>query len=57
MNEVVMLNIFLVLEVPDVSYLKERDFAMHFDNERNLPENIPSVIVHFTPPHVFHSIE
>ncbi|XP_068631532.1 ribonuclease Z, mitochondrial isoform X2 [Battus philenor] len=46
--------VFIVLEVPDISYLKEEEFALHFDNGVNPPENLPTVVVHFTPPHVFH---
>uniref|UniRef100_A0A2A4JIJ4 Zinc phosphodiesterase ELAC protein 2 n=1 Tax=Heliothis virescens TaxID=7102 RepID=A0A2A4JIJ4_HELVI len=46
--------VFIVLEVPDLSYLKEAEFAAHFDNDLNPPENIPTLMVHFTPPHVFH---
>ncbi|KAJ8727934.1 hypothetical protein PYW08_016319 [Mythimna loreyi] len=46
--------VFIVLDVPDLSYLKESEFAAHFDNGNNPPENIPAIIVHFTPPEVFH---
>ncbi|CAD0199317.1 unnamed protein product [Chrysodeixis includens] len=46
--------VFIVLDVPDLSYLKETEFSSHFDNGRNPPENVPTLIVHFTPPHVFH---
>ncbi|XP_035458364.2 uncharacterized protein LOC118281764 isoform X4 [Spodoptera frugiperda] len=46
--------VFIVLDVPDLTYLKETEFSAHFDNARNPPENIPALIVHFTPPHVFH---
>ncbi|XP_026725255.1 zinc phosphodiesterase ELAC protein 2 isoform X2 [Trichoplusia ni] len=46
--------VFIVLDVPDLSYLKEAEFSSHFDNDTNPPENIPTLIVHFTPPHVFH---
>lgn len=46
--------VFIVLDIPDLSYLKETEFTAHFDNDRNPPENIPALIVHFTPPHVFH---
>ncbi|XP_045448644.1 ribonuclease Z, mitochondrial [Melitaea cinxia] len=45
--------VFIVLEVPDLSYLKEDDFAAHFDNGTNPPESVPAVIVHYTTPHVF----
>ncbi|CAH0719588.1 unnamed protein product, partial [Brenthis ino] len=45
--------VFIVMEVPDLSYLKESEFSAHFDNGTNPPENIPTVIVHYTPPHVF----
>nr|AGC92712.2 Ribonuclease Z-like protein [Heliconius erato] len=45
--------VFIVMEVPDLSYLKESEFSAHFDNGANPPENIPTVIVHYTPPHVF----
>ncbi|CAG5051844.1 unnamed protein product [Parnassius apollo] len=46
--------VFIVLEVPDISYLKEEEFSPHFDNGVNPKENIPTLIVHYTPPHVFH---
>ncbi|KAI8435659.1 hypothetical protein MSG28_003922 [Choristoneura fumiferana] len=46
--------VFIVLDVADISYLKEADFAAHFDNGVNPPENIPTVIVHMSPPQVFH---
>jgi hypothetical protein len=42
------------LDVPDVSYLKESEFSAHFDNGANPPENIPTLLVHYSPPHVFH---
>ncbi|XP_038211679.1 ribonuclease Z, mitochondrial isoform X2 [Zerene cesonia] len=45
--------VFIVLEVPDISYLKEDEFAAHFDDGSNPQENIPAVVVHYTPPHVF----
>ncbi|XP_046959324.1 ribonuclease Z, mitochondrial isoform X2 [Vanessa cardui] len=45
--------VFIVLEVPDISYLKESEFAAHFDDKVNPPENIPTIVVHYTPPHVF----
>ncbi|XP_064071997.1 ribonuclease Z, mitochondrial isoform X2 [Vanessa tameamea] len=45
--------VFIVLEVPDISYLKESEFAAHYDDKMNPPENIPTVVVHYTPPHVF----
>ncbi|XP_059059090.1 ribonuclease Z, mitochondrial [Achroia grisella] len=45
--------VFIVLEVPDLSYLKESEFSAHFDNGTNPPENIPRLVVHYTPPHVF----
>ncbi|KAL4709976.1 hypothetical protein ACJJTC_003939 [Scirpophaga incertulas] len=45
--------VFIVLEVPELSYLKQHEFSNHFANGSNAPEEIPSVIVHFTPPHVF----
>ncbi|XP_050670855.1 ribonuclease Z, mitochondrial isoform X5 [Leptidea sinapis] len=45
--------VFIVLEVQDINYLKESDFKLHFDTEGNLRENIPALIVHYTPPHVF----
>ncbi|CAH0701401.1 unnamed protein product [Spodoptera exigua] len=48
--------VFIVLDVPDVTYLKENEFSAHFDNDTNPPENIPALIVHFTPPHVFHHL-
>lgn len=44
--------VFIVLDVPDVSYIKEDDFKAHFAKETNAPENVPVLIVHFTPPHV-----
>lgn len=47
--------VFIVLDVQDPSYLKESDFQAYFDNETNPPENIPTLIVHFTPAHVFHN--
>ncbi|CAH3997795.1 unnamed protein product [Pieris brassicae] len=46
--------VFIVLELPDIKWLKEDEFAAHFDNGTNPTENIPTVIVHYTPPHVFH---
>ncbi|XP_063824752.1 ribonuclease Z, mitochondrial isoform X1 [Ostrinia nubilalis] len=46
--------VFIVLDVPDLSYLKEAEFSAHFDNGTNPPENIPTLIVHYTPPEVFH---
>ncbi|XP_061377114.1 ribonuclease Z, mitochondrial isoform X5 [Danaus plexippus] len=46
--------VFIVLEVPDLSYLQESDFALHFDNGTNPAENVPTLIVHYTPPHVLH---
>ncbi|CAF4900678.1 unnamed protein product [Pieris macdunnoughi] len=46
--------VFIVLELPDIKWLKEDEFAAHFDNGTNPSENIPTVIVHYTPPHVFH---
>ncbi|KAL0892776.1 hypothetical protein ABMA27_014482 [Loxostege sticticalis] len=46
--------VFIVLDVPDLSYLKEAEFSAHFDNGVNPPENIPTLIVHYTPPEVFH---
>ncbi|CAK1546983.1 unnamed protein product [Leptosia nina] len=46
--------VFIVLELPDIKWLKEDEFAAHFDNGSNPSENIPIVIVHYTPPHVFH---
>ncbi|CAH2980475.1 unnamed protein product [Chilo suppressalis] len=46
--------VFIVLDVPEISYLKEAEFSSHFDNGSNPPENIPALIVHFTPPEVFH---
>ncbi|KPJ08310.1 Zinc phosphodiesterase ELAC protein 2 [Papilio machaon] len=42
-----------LLEVPDISYLTMDDFSSHYDNGVNPMENIPAVVVHFTPPHVF----
>ncbi|XP_013143263.1 PREDICTED: ribonuclease Z, mitochondrial isoform X2 [Papilio polytes] len=45
--------VFIVLEVPDISYLTVDDFSSHFDNGLNSMENIPALVVHFTPPHVF----
>ncbi|CAG4979541.1 unnamed protein product [Colias eurytheme] len=45
--------VFIVLEVPDITYLKEDEFAAHFDDGTNPQENIPAVVVHYTPPHVF----
>ncbi|XP_052759538.1 ribonuclease Z, mitochondrial isoform X3 [Galleria mellonella] len=45
--------VFIVLEVPELSYLKESEFSAHFDNGTNPPENIPRLVVHYTPPHVF----
>ncbi|XP_050346444.1 ribonuclease Z, mitochondrial [Nymphalis io] len=44
--------VFIVLEVPDLSYLRESEFDAHYENETNPPENIPAVVVHYTPPHV-----
>ncbi|XP_045771423.1 ribonuclease Z, mitochondrial isoform X2 [Maniola jurtina] len=44
--------VFIVLEVPELSYLNELEFAAHFDSDSNPPENIPTVVVHYTPPHV-----
>ncbi|KAM3964340.1 ribonuclease Z [Aphomia sociella] len=46
--------VFIVMEVPDLSYLKESEFSAHFDDGVNPPENIPRLVVHYTPPHVFH---
>ncbi|XP_063380691.1 ribonuclease Z, mitochondrial [Cydia fagiglandana] len=46
--------VFIVLEVPEIGYLCEEQFAAHFDNGTNLPESIPSLIVHLSPPEVFH---
>ncbi|KAI5635446.1 tRNase Z endonuclease domain-containing protein [Phthorimaea operculella] len=42
--------VFIVLDVPDISYLKEEEFSKHFANGENPPENIPSLIVHYSPP-------
>ncbi|XP_049868764.1 ribonuclease Z, mitochondrial isoform X2 [Pectinophora gossypiella] len=47
--------VFIVLDVPNISYLKESEFSAHFANGVNPPENIPTLIVHFSPPEVFHS--
>ncbi|XP_047024752.1 ribonuclease Z, mitochondrial isoform X1 [Helicoverpa zea] len=47
--------VFIVIDVPELAYLKEAEFSAHFDNGINPPENIPTLIVHFTPPHVFHN--
>ncbi|KAG7303022.1 hypothetical protein JYU34_013030 [Plutella xylostella] len=44
--------VFIVLEVEDVSYLRASDFSAHFDNGANPPENIPTVIVHLSAPHI-----
>ncbi|XP_041978360.1 ribonuclease Z, mitochondrial isoform X2 [Aricia agestis] len=44
--------VFIVLEVPDISYLREEEFSAHFDNSSNPAENIPSLMVHYTPQHV-----
>ncbi|XP_063361826.1 ribonuclease Z, mitochondrial [Cydia amplana] len=46
--------VFIILEVPEISYLSEEQFAAHFDNGTNSPESIPTVIVHLSPPEVFH---
>ncbi|CAB3253825.1 unnamed protein product [Arctia plantaginis] len=46
--------VFIVLDVPHPSYIQESDFKAHFDNGINPRENIPALVVHFTPPHVFH---
>ncbi|CAH0751050.1 unnamed protein product, partial [Diatraea saccharalis] len=46
--------VFIVLDIPEISYLKEEEFSSHFDNGSNPAENIPALIVHFTPPEVFH---
>ncbi|XP_047995037.1 ribonuclease Z, mitochondrial isoform X4 [Leguminivora glycinivorella] len=45
--------VFIVLEVPEISYLSEELFQTHFDNGTNLAEHIPTLIVHMTPPEVF----
>ncbi|KAG6454773.1 ribonuclease Z, mitochondrial isoform X1 [Manduca sexta] len=45
--------VFIIIEVPELSYLKVSEFAAHFDNGDNPPENIPTIIVHYTPPNVF----
>lgn len=45
--------VFIVLEVPDITYLKESEFSAHFDIPANPRENIPSIVIHYTPPHVF----
>ncbi|XP_075973216.1 ribonuclease Z isoform X2 [Anticarsia gemmatalis] len=45
--------VFIVLDVPDPSYLKETEFQAHFDNGHNPPENVPTLIVHYTQPDVF----
>lgn len=42
-----------VLEVPDITHLKESEFSAHFDDGANPPDMIPALIVHFTPPDVF----
>ncbi|CAH2037919.1 unnamed protein product, partial [Iphiclides podalirius] len=44
--------VFIVLEVPDISYLQEHEFSAHFDNGVNPKEMVPSVVVHYTPSHV-----
>ncbi|XP_034830512.1 ribonuclease Z, mitochondrial isoform X2 [Maniola hyperantus] len=44
--------VFIVLEVPELSYLNESEFAAHFDSDKNPPENVPALVVHYTPPHV-----
>ncbi|XP_053607367.1 zinc phosphodiesterase ELAC protein 2 isoform X4 [Plodia interpunctella] len=44
--------VFIVLEVPELCYLKETEFSAHFA-ETNPPERIPALVVHYTPPHVF----
>ncbi|XP_039754100.1 ribonuclease Z, mitochondrial isoform X1 [Pararge aegeria] len=44
--------VFIVLEVPELAYLNEAEFSAHFDNGSNPPENIPTIIVHYTPPHI-----
>lgn len=46
--------VFIVLEMPEISYLCQEQFAAHYDNGTNSPENIPSLIVHLSPPEVFH---
>ncbi|XP_026332982.1 ribonuclease Z, mitochondrial [Hyposmocoma kahamanoa] len=46
--------VFIVLDVEDIEYLKESEFSSHFDDGVNPEENIPTIIIHFTPPHVFH---
>ncbi|XP_060802731.1 ribonuclease Z, mitochondrial isoform X2 [Amyelois transitella] len=44
--------VFIVLEVPELSYLKETEFSAHFADS-NPPERVPALVVHYTPPHVF----
>lgn len=41
-----------MLEVPDLEYLQENEFLAHFDDPANPPENVPAVVVHYTPAHV-----
>ncbi|KAJ2939219.1 hypothetical protein O0L34_g8533 [Tuta absoluta] len=46
--------VFIVLDIPDITYLKEEEFSEHFSNGKNPQENIPSLIVHYSPSEVFH---
>ncbi|XP_037872665.1 ribonuclease Z, mitochondrial isoform X2 [Bombyx mori] len=45
--------VFIVMEVPEISYLKESEFSAHFDDGKNPVENVPAIIVHYSPPNVF----
>ncbi|XP_072932233.1 ribonuclease Z, mitochondrial isoform X3 [Epargyreus clarus] len=47
--------VVIVLEVPDISYLREAEFSAHFDNGVNPSERVPALVAHYTPPHVFHN--
>ncbi|XP_023943248.2 ribonuclease Z, mitochondrial isoform X2 [Bicyclus anynana] len=44
--------VFIVLEVQDLTNFNEAEFSAHFDDGKNPRENIPTVIVHYTPPHI-----
>ncbi|GBP34958.1 Zinc phosphodiesterase ELAC protein 2 [Eumeta japonica] len=48
--------VFIVLDVPEISYLRESEFQTHFDDGSNPSESIPVLIVHFTRPRVFNDV-
>lgn len=51
----IFIPLISVMEVPDLTYLKESEFSAHFDNGENPPEKIPTLVVHYTPPDVFNN--